>query len=158
MQRIVDDGSPSQLCDWKCTYLKLGTEYKFSSETFQVKKTMNCTVTNVIYTLTCLGCNEYYIGETGDSLRHRMTVHRQQIRDPTTRMLGVSKHIAECAKDIKPNFTVFPFYKVFSPSESARKFKEQYFINKFKPVLNTISLRWARARTQWNVIIILWRN
>ena len=38
-----------------------------------------------------------YIGETGDVLRIRVTVHKQQITDPHTRMLGVSKHIDECA-------------------------------------------------------------
>ena len=34
-----------------------------------------------------------YIGETGDVLRNRGTVHKQQIRDPHTRVLGVSRHI-----------------------------------------------------------------
>ena len=45
------------------------------------------------------------MGETGDVLRNRVTVHKQQIRDPHTRMLGVSKQIDECATGLKkPHF------------------------------------------------------
>jgi len=57
---------------------------------------MNCTSTNLIYIITCAGCGHNYKGEMGDVLRNRVTVHKQQIRDPHTRMLGVSKHIDEC--------------------------------------------------------------
>ena len=39
-------------------------------------------------------------------------------------MLGVSKHIDECATGLTPQFTIFPFYKILSPSESMRKNKE----------------------------------
>ena len=57
---------------------------------------MNCTSTNLIYIITCAGCGHNYKGKTGDVMRNRVTVHKQQIRDPHTRMLGVSKHIDEC--------------------------------------------------------------
>ena len=70
-----------------------------------------------------------------------MTVHKQEIRDPHTRMLGVSKHIYECAAGLTPQFTIFPFYKILSPSESTRKIKERFFILKYKPVLNDLKLR-----------------
>ena len=57
---------------------------------------MDCGVSSsVIYVIVCCGCGEQYIGETGDTLRHRMTVHRQQILDQSTRKLAVSKHINE---------------------------------------------------------------
>ena len=71
----------------------------------------------------------------------RVTVHKQQIRDPHTRMLGVSKHIDECAAGLTPQFTIFPFYKILSPSEGMRKNKERFFILKYKPVLNDLKLR-----------------
>ena len=58
----------------------------------------------------------------------RVTVHKQQIRDPHTRMLGVSKHIDECAAGLTPQFTIFPFYKILSPSEGMRKNKERFFL------------------------------
>ena len=75
-----------------------------------------------------------YIGETGDVLRNRVTVHKQQvIRDPRTCMLGVRKHIDECAAGLTSQFTIFPFYKILSPSEGMRKNNERFFILKYKP-------------------------
>ena len=69
-----------------------------------------------------------------------MTVHKQQIGDPHTRMLGVSKHIDECAAGLTPEFTIVPFYKILSPSEGMRKNKERFVILKYKPVLNDLKL------------------
>ena len=82
-----------------CPYLKQDKEFTFSAtnETFRIKHSMNCASTNRSYVITCAGCGHNYIGETGDVLRNRMIVHKQRIRDPHTRMLGVSKHIDECA-------------------------------------------------------------
>jgi len=102
---------------------------------------MNCASTNLIYVITCAGCGHNYIGETGDVLRNRMTVHKQPIRDPHTRMLGVSKHIDECAAGLPPQFTIYPFYKILSPSKGMRKNKEKLFILKYKPVLSDLKLR-----------------
>ena len=76
-----------------------------------------------------------YIRETVDVLRNRVTVHKQQIRDPHTGMLGVSKHIDECAAGLTPQFTIFPFYKILSPSEVMRKNKERFFILKYRPLM-----------------------
>ena len=86
------------------------------------------------------GCGQNYIGETGDVLRNRVTVHKPQIRDPDTRMLGVSAHIDEYAAGLTPQFTIFPFYKILSSMESMRKNKERFFILKFKPALNDLKL------------------
>ena len=125
-----------------CPYLKQGKEFtSATNETFRIKHSMNCTSTNLIYVITCAGCGHNYIGETGDVLRNRVTVHKQQIRDPHTRMLGVSKHIDECAAGLTPQFTIFPFYKILSPSEVMRENKERFFISKYKPVLNDLKLR-----------------
>ena len=126
-----------------CPYLKQGKEFTFSAtnETFRIKHSMNCTSTNLVYVITCAGCGHNYTGETGDVLRNRVTVHKQQIKDPHTRMLGVSKHIDECAAGLTPQFTIFPFYKILSPSEVIRKNKERFFISKYKPVLNDLKLR-----------------
>ena len=55
---------------------------------------MTCEVKNVFYVIKCRGCNEEYIGEQGNYLRRRVTVHKQQIRDPKTRMLFVSEHLS----------------------------------------------------------------
>ena len=102
---------------------------------------MNCTSTNLIYVITYAACGHNYIGETGDVLRNRVTVHKQQIRDPQKRMLGVSKLIDECAAGLTLQFTIFPFYNILSPSKVMRKNKERFFILKYKPVLNDLKLR-----------------
>ena len=125
-----------------CPYLKQGKDFTFSatSEKFWIKHSMNCTSTNLIYVITCAGCGHNYIRETGDVLRNRVTVHKQQIRDPHIRMLGVSKHVDECAAGRTPQFTIFPFYKILIPSTGMRKDKERFLILKYKPVLNDLIL------------------
>ena len=80
---------------------------------------------------------EYYIGQTGDKLRNRKTVHEQQIRDPSTKQMPVSKHIDNCCKT-QPKFSVFPFYKFQTDDVTARLAKERYFINVFSPKLNVV--------------------
>ena len=82
---------------------------------------------NLIYVITCAGCGHNYIGEMGDVLRNRGTVHKQQIRDPHTRMLGVSKYIDDCAAGLTPQLTIFPFYKILSPSEGMRRKQREIF-------------------------------
>ena len=88
----------------------------------------------MIYVLEGNGCNEYYIGQTGDKLRSRRTVHAQQIRDPWTRQLPL-----RCCQT-NPKFTMLLFFKIHSESVSARlaKLKEKHFIKCFSPKLNAI--------------------
>ena len=62
-------------------YLNQGKEFTFSAtnKTFQIKHSMNCTSMNMSYVITCAGCGRNYIGETGDVLRNRVRVYKQQI-------------------------------------------------------------------------------
>ena len=99
---------------------------------------MSCDAKNIIYVIKCKGCDEEYIGETGDTLRHRLTVHRQQIRDARVRILYVSNHIANCARIQPVKFSILPLYKMQTDCVSARKIKEKHFIGLFKPKLNII--------------------
>ncbi|MEW8544931.1 MAG: GIY-YIG nuclease family protein [Candidatus Thiodiazotropha sp.] len=100
---------------------------------------MTCEVKNVVYVMKCQGCNEEYIGETGNYLRRRVTVHNQQIRDPKTRMLYVSEHLSICAHQKNSKFYMFPFYKMYSESTSLRRTKENNFIKLLKPKLNRVT-------------------
>jgi hypothetical protein len=84
---------------------------------FNLKNNFNSHSHNLIYKMMCNGCEEYCIGKTGDSLKHRMTVHRQQINNINYSPLRVSKHIRTCARDIDIKFRVAPFYKM-SPSST----------------------------------------
>ena len=87
----------------------------------------------------CAGCNRFYIGQTGDQVKNRMTVHRQNINNPQEAPLPMSRHIALCASSLSIKFLVAPFYKLppFA-SKIMREEKERYFISKFKPELNAL--------------------
>ena len=63
-----------------------------------------------LYVIKCNGCKELYIGETGDKLRTRRTIHAQQKRDPSTRQIPLSEHIDNCSRSI-PKFKCFLSFK-----------------------------------------------
>ena len=70
-------------------------------------------------------------------------------------MLGVSNDIDECAGGLTPQFTLFLFYKIVSPSESMRKNKERFFILKYKPILNDLKLTLNSSRVLRITIAII---
>ena len=48
--------------------------------------------------MICLGCKEFYVGETGDTLRNRFTVHRQQMAlEPENAPVPVDPHLRTCS-------------------------------------------------------------
>ena len=121
-----------------CAYLIEGSEFKFKTgHIFRIKNNFSCYSENLIYVITCKGCGEHYIGQTGNTLRQRMTVHRQQIRVPYTRMISLSEHISNCAGSTIPNYYIFPIYQCApKTTEDQRINKEKLFILKYNPVLN----------------------
>ena len=59
-----------------CIHLVEGNLIEFNcGRNFYVHESMTCEVKNVVYVMKCRGCNEEYIGETGNYLRRRVTVH-----------------------------------------------------------------------------------
>ena len=96
---------------------------------------MTCKSSNLIYVITCAGCDEYYIGETGTQLRARVRVHKQHINTPEYRKIKLSEHIDTCGKK---SFKIFPFYKLHTDSILERREKEKMFIKLFKPKLNRL--------------------
>ena len=77
-----------------CIYLIECSSFQFKNGTvFRIKCSMTCTTKSIIYVITCRRCNENYIGQTGLTIRQRMTIYRQQIRNPRTRMIPLSGHI-----------------------------------------------------------------
>ena len=118
-----------------CKHMLEGNHFTFENQrTFKVNAAMSCDVKNVIYVITCRGCRENYIGET-TNLRHRTTVHNQQIRDPGTRKIPLSAHLDTCS-NADPKYFIFPFYKMPTMDSSRRKMKEAHFIKVLKPKLN----------------------
>ena len=61
--------------------------------------------------MKCRGFGEEYIGEAGNFLRKKATIHNQHIRDPQTRMIKVSEHIDICAKKCITNIQVTRFVR-----------------------------------------------
>lgn len=117
-----------------CAYIHTGTELltKDGTRIFP-NENMNCKSGNLIYCIQCSNCSEIYIGQTGNILTQRMTIHRQQIREPRYRKIPLSKHLDECGCGV---FKIFPFYKLHSSDSTLRDIKENNFIKKFKPFLN----------------------
>lgn len=118
-----------------CNQIIEGNKFTFKTTnyTFCINHDMDCSTLNCIYVIQCNGCSSIYIGETSN-LRLRTNLHRDHIRHSTG--LYVSTHIATCAKNVSPSFSIMPFYKVTKDDATLRKKKESYFINKFKPQLN----------------------
>ena len=112
--------------------------FKNVDKLFEIRSNMNCSSQNLIYTLICGNCKKTYIGETGDILRNRTRVHRQQIDNPNIMNLKVSHHIAQCTRHLQKQdkFQIFPIYKVKTDNSETRKYMEKYFINSLKPDLN----------------------
>ena len=117
-----------------CSYLREGSMYNFNGKIFTIRHDMSCSTQNVIYVITCHGCNQYYIGETKNTIRCRTRIHKQQINNPNYRQISLSEHLDVCGRK---SFSIFPFYKMFSDCDVERKNKERYFIESFDPSLNS---------------------
>ncbi|XP_071132786.1 uncharacterized protein [Mytilus edulis] len=94
---------------------------------------ITCKSENLIYCIKCNGCQEIYIGQTGNSVTERVRIHRQHIRQPQYRKIPLSKHLDECGGGF---FKIFPFYKMNMGCDITREVKEKHFISKFKSRLN----------------------
>jgi hypothetical protein len=44
-----------------CHHITEGSEYSFKGRRFKVNSNMSCDTKNVLYVITCPGCQEYYI-------------------------------------------------------------------------------------------------
>ena len=122
-----------------CINILETTSFTFhkTNQIFDIKSSLTCTSKNLIYVIICNGCSEYYIGETGDYLRNRCTVHRQGIRHCTS--ISVDRHIHHCAKQSSPMFNILPFYKMRQNCLREERLKmENKFIETLKPSLNRI--------------------
>jgi hypothetical protein len=117
-----------------CTIINEGHVFVFteSNKTFTIQFDMSCNTKHCIYAMKCGGCSKTYIGETKD-FRNRVNLHKQHINERADFL--VSTHIAACTDD--KLFTIMPIYKMKSNNDTERKDKEEMFIKKFKPSLNS---------------------
>jgi len=117
-----------------CPILIEGNSYHFieTGQNVQIRSSMSCNTSNVIYVLQCPTCRGSYIGETGNTIRKRITLHRQHVKNYSSAPLQVSKHLALCGGG---NFKVFILEKC-DKDEAFRKCKEAFYINKYQPRFN----------------------
>ena len=113
--RIVSKNTVRKCSDLKCEVckeLQVGSHVKLgkgnNKTPFNIKAKMDCSVRDFICVITCNGCKEQCIGESGDTLRHRASVHCNQILHPRYRKLYVSKHISLCAIAKNLIFSICP--------------------------------------------------
>ena len=117
-----------------CLSINTTSQVYFSqvNQTYNIRDSFNCKLKDCIYVINCPGCEQYYIGKTV-SLRHRMTTHRSNIKHEDQRVMEVSKHLDSCGKG---KFRVTPFYRMKRKGIIAHLTTENYFIRKYKPMLN----------------------
>ena len=113
---------------------------------FKLKDQFDCTSGGLIYKITCIACDEYYIGLTVH-LRNRVNKHNYDRRHLEHRKMKVHKHLYDCIDDCldnpfeEPCYTIVPFFKVYNPTPARLQATEDYFVRKFKPALNTRKVR-----------------
>ena len=125
-----------------CHQLIITSEFKTDIQSVVLNANMSCISRNLIYILLCNGCQEIYVGETGDLLRTRINVHRQHISHCENAPLRVSSHINACGRgeNILNKFSVLPIFKIspYVHNPNFRKEKENHFIQLLKPKLNVM--------------------
>ena len=125
-------GTCKYFCETKTTsFHRANNKFK----TFKIKKPFDCSSRNLIYKITCNGCQEYYIGMT-KKLRSRVSGHKFCLFNSQSRIQQVHTHIHKCARYKKVPFSIVPFYKCRRDTNVVRLATESYFIRKLKPLLN----------------------
>ena len=115
-------------------YLKVFLyQFKRVNKTFLLENSFNCESDNLIYVVICQGCKGEYIGETGCLVKERKSIYRQHIRQPQYQQLAVEEHLRTCGDG---KFHTVPFFKILQENKSLRKSYEDYFIDKFKLLVN----------------------
>ena len=121
-----------------CDYILEGSSYTLKNgKTVHTNGNFECSSRNLIYVVICCGCNEFYIGETGDKLKSRFAVHRQQGKSTATlKAVSADQHFRICGKN---EYGVFPFYRPRTNSLVRRRVHERSWIDKLHPKLNGLA-------------------
>ena len=67
-------------------------------------------------------------------MKERINIYRQHIRQSQYQQLAVEEHLRTC-EDGKFHMFI-PLFKILQKNKSPRKSYEDFFIDKFKPLLN----------------------
>ena len=92
---------------------------------------MTCKSKEVVYIIICPKCKNSYVGQT-QSLRNRVTLHKEQITHEQYKHLQVSKHLAECSQG---KFKIMPIFQCKGQSRIEKECMEKQIISLLKPEL-----------------------
>ena len=129
-----------------CNFIEVTDQLNFQGDdgigqTFYINKHFDCSAKNIIYKLTCNRCNMFYIGKTTD-LKNRVSKHKSDAKLAPQRIIDnkyvmkVSKHLSECASALKYPFKIAPFFEVRDATLTSLLTIEDYFVRKYRPILN----------------------
>jgi len=106
-----------------CTYIVESDSVRSShnDRTYKLHNKFNCASTNIVYLVTCTKCNKQYVGETGRSLRDRITDHVSCIKLRKKTPIGL--HFSQAGHSLQ-NFTIIAIEQFGKNSDAQRHTKE----------------------------------
>ena len=123
-------------CSKKCVTCRehLVETHKFSSsvtrESFSIRHNFTCTSDNIIYLLFCCRCDRsQYVGETRNTLKVRLALHRTHIRQD--KGTYVTKHF-NLPDHTLQDMRCHPIEKLYTNDPEHRKHRELFWRNKLK--------------------------
>lgn len=117
-----------------CEYATFNNFYDCNNTRFRIVKRITCNTLGCIYLLFCKICGFIYVGETGETLRLRISNHLSKIR--TKSDTPVSNHF----NSLNHSISDFNFIGIdFCTDVIKRRNLEYKYIRKLNPPLNNLS-------------------
>ena len=106
-----------------CTYIVESKSFSssYNKRTYKLHSRFTCASRNIVYLVTCSRCYKQYVGETGRSLRDRVTDHVSCINLKKQTPIGL--HFNQAGHSLK-DFTILAIEQFEENSESLRRMKE----------------------------------
>jgi hypothetical protein len=120
-------------CQEKCSlcpkYGKSMKNISFEGGGKIISQRLTCSTENIIYVILCNRCQQMYVGETGNTLKQRISQHISSIKlkYPT----AISLHFTSNDHSVD-DFKFFGLVSNSKWSQTARRLKENYWIKKLK--------------------------
>ncbi|XP_078579213.1 uncharacterized protein LOC144863692 [Branchiostoma floridae x Branchiostoma japonicum] len=110
-----------------CEHLEEGATFSShtTEESFQMKDSMTCRSTYIIYLISCNKCGLQYVGESKEELRTKFNSHIASITQNKTSALA--KHFNSAGHSVK-NVRVRPIVQIESRDDQLRKDEEAFWI------------------------------
>ena len=98
-------------------------------QTIRLVGDLSCDSSNIVYFLVCTSCKLYYIGETCNTVRERLSSHKTTIRSKKDCSLGNHFSNGTCTLE---NNSIYPIHDTTLPKTFASKFQTQTFSTIFR--------------------------